>query len=163
VASASAPQATSNAGRANTAAPAASGNAILSISSGFAPQPGAPNPLAGHSYILLRDSFANLLAKAGIQVPAGTSPYKMMGAACANHTPDCQKIMEAVHAGAVHAVVADASGKATFPAVAAGTYYPFISTRYNNEALVWDKPVQLKAGANSLTLDASNGTPVQIN
>jgi hypothetical protein len=158
VASASAPPVTS------TAAPSAStagGNAILTISSGFATQPGVPNPLSGHSYILLRDSFANLLAKGGIQVPAGTSPYKMMGAACANHTPGCQKIMNAVHAGAVHAVVADASGKATFSAVAAGTYYLFISTRYNNEALVWDKPVQLKAGPNSLTLDQSNGTPVR--
>jgi hypothetical protein len=144
-----------------TAASAGGGSAILSINSGFAVQPGAPNPLGGHSYILLRDSFANLLAKAGIQVPAGTSPYKMMGAACANHTPDCQKIMEAVHAGAVHAVVADASGKATFPAMAAGTYYLMISTRYNNEGLVWDKPVTLKAGDNSLTLDQSNGSPVR--
>jgi len=69
--------------------------------------------------------------------------------------------MEAVHAGAVHAVVADATGKATFQAVPAGTYYLMISTRYNNDALVWDKPVQLKAGDNSLTLDASNGTAVR--
>ena len=161
VASASAPPVSSNAGRANTVPSAAGGNAVLSIGSGFATQPGTPNLLAGHSYILLRDSFANLVAKAGIQVPAGTSPYKYMGASCANHTPDCQKIMAAVHAGAVHAVLADASGKATFPAVAAGTYYLMISTRYNNEALVWDKPVQLKAGDNSLTLDSSNGTPVR--
>jgi hypothetical protein len=80
----------------------------------------------------LRDGYANLLAKAGIQVPAGTSPYKLMGTACANHTPDCQKIMAAVNAGAAGGVRADATGKATLPAVAAGTYYLMISTRYNN-------------------------------
>jgi hypothetical protein len=69
--------------------------------------------------------------------------------------------MAAVQAGAASAARADASGKATFPAVAAGAYYLMISARYNNESLVWDKPVQLKAGDNSLTLDASNGTPVK--
>jgi hypothetical protein len=35
-----------------------------------------------------------------------------------------------------------------------------ISTRYNNQALVWDHPVQLKPGANSLTLSAQNATPM---
>ena len=161
VASASAPPVGPGAGRTNGAATSTGGSAILSISSGFVAQPGAANPLAGHPYVLLRDSYANLLAKAGVQVPAGMSPYKYMGTACANRTPDCQKIMSAVNAAAAGAVRADATGKATFPAVAAGTYYLMISARYNNEALVWDKPVQLKAGDNSLTLDPSNGTPVR--
>jgi hypothetical protein len=31
-----------------------------------------------------------------------------------------------------------------------------ISTRYNNQPLVWDMPVHLKAGANALTLDQAN-------
>jgi hypothetical protein len=161
VASASAPPVGSNTARTSAASTPAGGSAILSISSGFAAQPGAPNPLAGHPYVLLRDSYTNLLAKAGVQVPAGMSPYKYMGAACSNRTPDCQKIMAAVQAGAASAARADASGKATFPAVAAGTYYLMISARFNNESLVWDRPVQLKAGDNSLTLDQSNGTPVR--
>jgi hypothetical protein len=161
VASASAPPVGSNAGRPTSASSSAGGSAVLSISSGFTAPPGTPNPLAGHPYVLLRESYSNLLAKAGVQVPAGMSPYKYMGTVCANRTPECQKIMAAVNAAAAGAVRADATGKATFAAVPAGTYYLMISARYNNDALVWDKPVQLKAGDNSLTLDSSNGTPVR--
>jgi len=111
--------------------------------------------------VLLRDSYTNLLAWAGVPVPAGTSPYKVMGQACANRTPDCQKIMAAVNAAAASAARADANGKATFPGVAAGTYYLMISARYNNQPMVWDFPVQLKAGENSLTLDQANATPIR--
>jgi hypothetical protein len=53
---------------------------------------------------------------------------------------------------------ADASGKAVLPGVAPGVYYVMISTRYNNQPLVWGMPVQLKPGDNTLTLDQNNGT-----
>jgi hypothetical protein len=35
-----------------------------------------------------------------------------------------------------------------------------ISARYNNQPLVWGQAVQLKAGANSITLDQRNATPL---
>lgn len=35
-----------------------------------------------------------------------------------------------------------------------------ISTRYNNQLLVWGQAVQLKAGTNSITLDQSNATAI---
>jgi hypothetical protein len=57
-------------------------------------------------------------------------------------------------------VRADANGNSTFPGVAPGTYYLMISTRYNNQPLVWGQAVQLKPGANSITLDQHNATPV---
>jgi len=47
------------------------------------------------------------------------------------------------------------------PAVAAGRYYLMISTPYNNQALVWDMPVQLKLGNNSLTLSQANASVVK--
>jgi hypothetical protein len=136
------------------------GSATLSIVSGFPPQPGVPNPLAAHPYTLLRDSVANIIAKTGIAVPPGTSPYKVLGLACGNHTPDCQKILDAVKASAVSAVRADANGSGTFPGVPPGTYYLMISTRFNNQALAWDHAVQLKPGPNSLALSQANATPV---
>jgi hypothetical protein len=68
--------------------------------------------------------------------------------------------MDAVKANAASAVRADANGSGTFPAVPPGTYYLMISTRYNNQALAWDRPVQLEPGANSLTLSVQNATPV---
>lgn len=35
-----------------------------------------------------------------------------------------------------------------------------ISASFNNQALVWQQAVQLKAGTNSLKLDRSNATPI---
>jgi hypothetical protein len=136
------------------------GNATLSIVSGFPAQQGVPNPLAGHPYTLLRDSFAAIVTKAGVTVPSWTSAYKAFGMACGNRSPDCQKILEAIKADAASAVRADANGSGTFSGVQPGTYYLMITSRYNNQNLVWGQPVQLKAGANSITLDQHNGVPL---
>lgn len=155
------PSATAGGGAAPLSTPnAPTGPAVLSVSSGFPAQGGAPNPLAGRPYILLRDSYADVLAKGGVSVPAGVSPYKYAGNACGNKTPDCQKISEAIRAEAASAVRADASGSGTFPGVAPGVYYLMISTRYNNQGLVWGQAVQLKPGTNSVTLAVGNATPV---
>ena len=118
------------------------GNATLSIVSGFPAQPGAPNPLAGRPYVLLRDSYANALAKGGVSVPQGMSPFKYVGTVCTSRTPDCQKILDAVNANAASAVRADANGAGILPGVPPGTYYLQISGRYNNQALVWGQAVQ---------------------
>jgi hypothetical protein len=136
------------------------GNATLSIVSGFPPQAGVPNPLAGKPYTLLRESFATIVAKAGIAVPPGTSPYKAFGMACGNRTPDCQKVVDAIKADSASASRGDANGSATFPGVQPGTYYLMISSQYNNQNLVWGQPVQLKAGPNSVTLNQQNAIPL---
>ena len=133
------------------------GNATLAVVSGL---PGTPNPLAGHPYTLLRDSLPNIVAHAGIGIPTGSSAYKVLGLACAGRTPDCQKILDAVKASAASAVRSDANGAASFPGVQPGTYYLMISTQYNNQPLAWDRPIQLKPGPNSITLDVSNATPL---
>jgi len=136
------------------------GNATLAITSGFPTQPGTPNPLAMHPYTLIRDSFPSIVSKAGVTVPAGSNPYKVFGMACGTHSPDCQKIMDALKGEAVSAVRADANGSGTLPGVPPGTYYLLITARYNNQAYTWKDPIQLKAGANSVTLSAQNATPV---
>jgi hypothetical protein len=133
------------------------GNATLSILSGL---PGVPNPLAGRPYVLLRDSYGNVLAQGGVSVPQGVSPYKYAGTACGNRTPDCQKINNAIKASAASAVRADANGRASFPGVPPGTYYLMISVRYNNQSLVWEQAVPLKAGSNSVTLDQTNAVRI---
>jgi hypothetical protein len=137
------------------------GNAVLSVISGLAVQPGAPNPLAGHPYVLLRSSYADAIASTGVSVPPGVSPYMYVGTVCGNRTPDCQNIMAAINADAASAVRADANGRGTLPGVPPGVYYLMISTRYNNQPLVWGQAVQLKAGANSVTLDLSNATAIK--
>jgi hypothetical protein len=136
------------------------GNAILTIVSKLPAQPGAASPLGGHPYVLLRNSYANVVAKAGVTVPAGMTPYKHVATVCFNKTPECQKVTDAIKLDAASAVRADASGNAIFPGVPPGTYYLMISTRYNNQPLAWGQAVQLKAGPNSMALDQSNATPI---
>jgi hypothetical protein len=148
-----------NSGRLSTPA-APLGNATLSIVSGLPAQPGLPGALAGRPLILLRESYADAVAKGGVSVPAGTSAYKFAGNACGNHTADCQKINDAIKASAASAVRAGADGTGTFPGVPPGTYYLMISARYNNQPLVWGQAVQLKPGANSITLNLQNATPL---
>jgi len=150
-----------NGGRLSTPA-APLGNATLSVMSGIAVQPGTPNPLAGRPYVLLRDSYAAALAKGGVTVPAGMSPYKYVADTCApGRTPDCQKALAAINTDAASAVRADANGNGTLPGVPPGTYYLMISARYNNQGLAWGQAVQLKAGINSLKLDPKDATPMQ--
>ena len=155
------PGATANNGGTLSVPGATLGNATLSITSGFPAQPGVANPLAGHPYVLLRDSYANAIAKGGVSVPPGVSPYKYAGTACGpTRTPDCQKIMDAIKADAASAVRADANGSGVFPGVAPGTYYLMISTRFNNQILTWGQAVQLKPGPNSIALSQGNATPL---
>ncbi len=136
------------------------GNATLSIASGLT---GTPNPLANHPFVLLRDSYANALAKAGVTVPSGTSPYVYVGQVCTPQprTAACQNILAAINSSAASAVRADAGGSGTLPGVPPGTYYLMISARFNNQSLVWGQPVILHAGANAITLSMINAQPIQ--
>ena len=150
-----------NAGRLSTPA-APLGNATLSLTSGLPTQPGTPNALAGHPYVLLRDSYADALAKGGVVVPVGTSPVKYVGSICGpSRTPECQKVLDAVNSSAISAARADMNGFTTLPGVPPGTFSLMISTRYNNQPLQWNQAVQLKPGANSITLDLKNAVPIQ--
>ena len=147
-----------NGGSSVSASNAPAGNAVLTIVSGLPAQPNGPNPLGGYPYVLLRDSFGNALAKGGIQVPAGTPPAKFYALACQSRNPDCPKMGQIWKADAVSAARADATGKATLPGVVPGAYFLMITIRYNNQPCVWDMKVDLKPGANSLTLDQRNAT-----
>jgi hypothetical protein len=87
------------------------------------------------------------------------SAYKYAGIACGNRTPDCQKVSDAIKADAASAVRADASGRGLLPGVRPGTYYLMISAIYDKQGLIWGQAVQLRPGANSVTLDQRNATP----
>jgi hypothetical protein len=138
---------------------APTGNALLSIAGKFDLPAGAPNPIVGHTFVLLRDNYETTLAKGGFQIPAGMTPAKATAQACANKAPDCQTAAAAINANSAAGVRMDATGKAAFPGVPAGSYFLIGSMRYNNQFLYWDLPVELKAGANSITLDPSNAKP----
>jgi hypothetical protein len=135
---------------------APTGNAILTVLSGFPAQPGVLSPLAGHPYVLLRDEYSAALKKGGVDVPAGMPAQKFVASICATRTPECQKVLAAVTADAASAIRADVTGKAALPGVPPGSYYLMISTQFNQQNLFWGFKVDLKPGANSVTLDQRN-------
>ena len=142
------------------------GNAVLSLAAHFAPvsATNTASPLAGHTFVLLKESFDAVLAHRGFVVPAGTPPYLAMLNSCTNHTPDCQKASAAIQAETVAGVRLDATGKATFTGVAPGTYFLMGSGWINpasvsdRQLLVWNVKVTLRNGAASFVLDPSNAT-----
>jgi hypothetical protein len=54
----------------------------------------------------------------------------------------------------------DAKGKAQFPPLPAGTYYLVGSAVYDNRQMIWDLRIDIKPGANSVTLDQRNAAPI---
>jgi hypothetical protein len=153
-----APSATANTAAAG-AAPSA-GNASLSIASGFATPPGVDNPLAGRSMSLMKDSLNNVLTKNGVQIPSGTSAYHALDAECKKGPNECKRLLSAIGGNSAANAKLDAEGKATFPAVAAGTYYLFGAIQYNKQPMLVDLKIDLKPGANSITVTERNATPI---
>jgi hypothetical protein len=141
-------------------------NAVLSVTSGFTVAAGTQNPIAGRAFVLLRDTFDNVLAKGGFATPDGASPYVAMLKACANRSPDCLKASDAINGAGAAGTRLDATGRATFTAVPPGTYWIMGSgvlmapNPADRKVLFWDVRVELRPGANSVTLDPSNATPV---
>jgi hypothetical protein len=134
--------------------------AILSIVPGFSTQSGIPNPVGNHGFYLLKDNAETALGKGGFHAPAGVSVLKAMNTACENKTNDCRSAVAAIILDSATAVKTDADGKATLPPVPPGTYYLFGIGRLEAKPLVWNVRVEIKAGANSVTLDQRNGVAI---
>lgn len=135
------------------------GYAILWIVA-FPNQAGAADSMVGHTFVLLKDSFDNLLLKGGLRPPIGETILRTWGLACRKGASECRQVVDVMSPYVVAGVKMDATGKVRFsPAVAAGKYYLFGSSRYRNHAVAWDFPVTLKPGTNLITLDQSNAVP----
>lgn len=135
--------------------------AVLSVNSGFPSQPGIDNPLAGKTFVLFRESFAAFLQRTGrFQGPPGSTAKALPLAAwvysCQIQSPACTQTLYDARPNSVSEAKADLNGRATLPAVPAGTYYLFAIAPYNQKPLVWDLRVDLKPGANSITLNQTN-------
>ena len=143
---------------ATVAAP--SGSAVLSLSNGVTGPPGAANPLSGRTFFLLRDSLDAILAKDGFQVPAGVDPYGALLDACRNHAPSCHAASLALQAQTAAGVRIPPAGTATFPGVPPGSYYVMGAGTAAGHVFYWNYRVDLRPGANALTLDQRNSKPV---
>jgi len=131
--------------------------ASLTITSGIPSQPGAANPLAGKQVIVLKDSFDNILARAGWSSPA----LATWARTCDTDAAGCQRGIAAMAPYYVSRAQLDNSGGFTFQNARAGTFYLLAQTRYNGSHLIWNVRMDMKPGANSITLDQRNATPIR--
>jgi hypothetical protein len=134
----------------------ASSGMTLAISSSF---PIANNPLAGRVVQLMSERYDIALRKVGAPIAADVTPGRALVAYMANCGPpkSCPAYATAMHPYFVGKATFDGNGKATVTAdVPPGSYYVFSAANGTSGALVWDLPITLKAGDNTVTLTATN-------
>jgi hypothetical protein len=130
----------------------------LSIRVGVVTQSGALNPLVEQGFFLLKDSGDDALTKGGFRPPPGMSPRTGMEHARINNTPNLNQAVAALLAAVVCGpALTDRNGMAHFPPLNPGTYYLWGGNL--NPRLAWNLRIDLKSGANSVTLDQRNASP----
>jgi hypothetical protein len=151
------------AGNASTAGPAVAGarappgvaggatSAVLALAT----------PLAGGNLLVLKHSVVVALANGGLSASTNGTAMKTWHLACESRTPACQQGLQALMVDAAGATRTDASGRGQTQPLPAGHYYVFGAARVANRPMIWNLPVDLKAGTNSITLDQHNLTPVE--
>ena len=145
---------------ASAAAAPADKEAVLSLAAGFGSANGF-NPLVGSKFMVLRHSAEAALTKAGFHPTAGMSTYKAWQLECQRGTPACKKGADGLRADGLGILQTDAKGTARTPPLAVGTYYVFGSARQGEREMYWDLRVELKPGANAITLDQRNASPMK--
>jgi len=141
---------------ASTPATASGASIKFTIISSF---PGGANPLAGAGVALMSERFDTLLRKVGAPIAADVTPGKALQAYAANCFPpkSCPAYATAMHPYYAVRSKFDAAGRVVLSAqLPAGTYYVFCSAKGPNGAFVWDVPVELRVGENTITLTAGN-------
>ena len=155
---------------ASAGAPPQAGAATLTVTGGLPPQPGAANPLAGRPVTLLKQSFEQFLRKDGIWEgpPGGQKVHPLLGwvSTCVTGQADvCSYPFHQMPSSIAGSIKLDAQGRGSFQGVPPGTYYVLAFTGISDgngklQPVVWDARVDLRPGANAVTLDLRNITPL---
>ena len=156
-AAAPAPATDARAAAASASASASSGG-VLSLSVTSPSQ--SSSGLAGRALWVLKDDAQVALMKGGLQsTPNGTVLQNWIRA-CQSRTPACQQGALALKPYSVGVATTDASGHAQTPPLPAGRYWVLSDAKVDNRRMMWNEPVDVKAGSTSLTLDQRNAKPV---
>jgi hypothetical protein len=121
----------------------------------------SPAPAGTKIFVTTQNPDANLM-KAGFAPNPGVGPIESLFAACnighGGTQERCGQGFAAMTAGTLSGAVSDASGHAQTGALKPGHYYLVGFAPYQGHSLVWHLPVDLHAGANSVTLTPQNGS-----
>jgi hypothetical protein len=140
------------------ASPGTSVGGVLSLSVTSPSQ--NSSALAGRALWVLKDDAQVALTKGGLQsTPNGTALQNWIRA-CQSRTPACQQGALALKPYAVGVATTDASGHVQTPPLPPGRYWVLSDAKVDNRRMMWNEPVEVKAGSTSLTLDQRNAKPV---
>jgi hypothetical protein len=138
----------------------AAGPAVLTLRAGATEAAGQFTPAAGRDVWVMKGSADTALIRGGLQSsPEGNVMHNFM-VACQQRTPTCQQGLRAIQASTVSLVKTDAGGRAQTQTLPAGRYYVFGTLVFNQRPMVWQVPIDLRAGSNALALDLANASPV---
>jgi hypothetical protein len=136
----------------------ANSGGILVMSVG---KPSTDNKVAGRNLLVLKEDAQVALIKGGLQsTPDGTVLQNWMRA-CSTRAPACEKGARALQAYTVGIATTDANGHAQTPTLPAGRYWVLSDTKVGNKRMMWNEPVDMKAGDQSVVLDQRNAMPVE--
>jgi hypothetical protein len=157
----------------NTTAPAAArdtpgptrtttsvGPPVLTVTNGFIGQ--AANPLSGRELLVLKASFEDALRKAGFQDPASAamkrSAVAIWAAACKSQTPMCKQGIDALQSFYAGKIRLDQSGTASVSGLPQGGFWILGLGTAVGQHFVWNLPIDIKPGSNSIRFDPRNAT-----
>ncbi len=118
--------------------------------------PGKFTPIANIQMWVTHDDPAAALLKGA---SAKGDPAKQLSADCRNPTL-CVRDWRVMTEDAAASVRTDANGHAVTPHIPAGHYYVVGYAPWGGKTLFWHRPIDLKNGLNSITLDSRNGSLV---
>jgi hypothetical protein len=147
---------------ATAAAAAPAGSAILKLTVGSVINGTFSSPPAGTRFFITSQNPDTNLVRAGFAPAPGGQPIDKLFDACrlnqGGTQERCNQGMQALTTGAVGAAALDMDGHAETGALAPGRYYVVGFTPYQGHSLVWHLAVDLKPGANAVSLTPQNGS-----
>ena len=138
------------------AAAATGGVLSLSILSGTT---GSIN-VANRKLWVLKKEPRLALIQAGLPDTAYGNALQNWIRACQAREPACQQGALALKPYTMGVATTDADGHAQSPPLPAGRYWVFGDGKVDNRPMLWNQPVDVKAGPASVTLDQRNASPV---
>lgn len=120
----------------------------------------SPVPAGTQIWLTGQNPDANLV-RAGFAPDRGGQPIEKLFAACkvghGGTMESCHRGMQAMLTGALGVARTDAAGHAR-TGIEPGRYYLVGFVPYKGHSLMWHMPVDIKTGANSVTLEPRNGS-----
>ena len=142
---------------ASAGAASAAGGGVLAVSVAAL---SADYKIAGRQLLVLKESAQVALIKGGLKSTPDGSVLQNWIRACVSKAPDCEKGARALKAYSVGMATTDATGHAQTPRLPAGRYWVLADTKVGDKRVMWNEPVDLKAGDQAITLDRRNALPV---